>query len=251
MHIDRLRIWLRIFSIVMASIKGALFVIIGSGFSKNRRLYADLVMHTWAREVLRLARVQYSIFNPSAVEFSSDRPYIIMSNHASHFDIPLIFAAFPGVSVRMIAKKELFYIPIFGWGMKIGGCIAIDRKNKRQAIKDLVVAKEEMLSGVRVWIAPEGTRSITGQLGPFKSGGFKIALDIGAIIVPVTIVGSNKILPAKTLDLSLDEQVEIYIGEPIDTANYTNKDLVKLMNKVVDELSKNLDKSSKGKELDC
>lgn len=235
LHMNKLQKIGVVFKIVIVSIKGALRVIF-----KRQRAYADLVIHTWAREVLHIMRVRYEIFNSNAFEFLPGRPYIIVSNHASHFDIPLIYEAFPEASIRMIAKKELFYLPIFGWGMKAGGCITIDRKNKRQALKDLAAAREAMLSGIRVWIAPEGTRSLTGELGAFKKGGFKIAADTEAVIVPVTIVGSNRILPAKTLDLSFNEKVEIYIGKPIDAANYPRKDLTKLMDDTFKEIENNL-----------
>ena len=226
--------------IVAVSIKEPLYVIFGSIFFRNTWTYrdSDRAIHPWARKILHIMRVKYVVFNPYNFEFAFKRPYIIISNHLSHFDIPLIYATFPKESIRMIAKKELFYIPIFGWAMKMAGCITIDRKNARQALKDLAVARKMMLEGVRVWIAPEGTRSRTGELGPFKKGGFKIALDTGAIIVPVTIIGSNKILPPKTFDLSRDEKVEIHIGKPIDTAQYQLKDIKKLIADTENEIKK-------------
>jgi len=231
MRINILQKIVVLIKIAAASIKGALHVVFGSIFFKNTWAYSDSdrAIHPWARKVLDIMRVRYKVFNPYNLEFDSKRPYIIISNHLSHFDIPLIYATFPKESIRMIAKKELFYIPIFGWGMKMAGCITVDRKNARQALKDLAVAKKMMIGGIRVWIAPEGTRSRTGELGPFKKGGFKIALDTEAIIIPVTIIGSNKILPTKTFDLSFDEEVKIHIGKPIDTMQYQLKDMKKLI----------------------
>jgi len=220
-----------ILKIIFITVKKALLAICSSIVYRNSWSVkdGDKIVHSWARDLLRVMRAKVDVFDPHSFEFSSKRPYIIMSNHLSHFDIPLIYAAFPGASVRMIAKKELFRIPIFGWAMKSGGFVTIDRKNKRQALKDLAVAKEKMLAGIRVWIAPEGTRSRTGELGLFKKGGFKIAIDTEAIIIPVTIIGSNKILPAKTLDFSLNENVKIYIGKEIDTKDYRSQDIKKLM----------------------
>lgn len=240
MRINFLQKTVIISKIALVSIYRSLLVILISLFSKNKQPSIGNVIHHWALQVLNLAKVKYKIFNPDHLEFSPGRPYIIMSNHASHFDIPLIYTTFPKERVGMVAKKELFRIPIFGWGMRRGDCISLDRENKQQALADLEVAKERMNSGVRVWIAPEGTRSLAGKLGVFKKGGFKIALDVRAIIIPVTIVGSNKILPTKTFDLSVGELVEIYVGKPIDTINYQPADLQKLMTDTIGAIAAKL-----------
>ncbi len=216
--------------------KYSLLVAIGSVFVSNKRAYAVRLIHSWARAMLGILKVNYKVFNPYEFEFERGRPYIIMSNHASHFDIPLIYATFSGETVGMIAKKELFKIPLFGRCMRLGGGISIDRENRYRALKDLEVAEKMMSEGVRFWIAPEGTRSRTGKMGAFKKGGFKIALDAKAIIVPVTIIDSGKILPPETFDISVGEKIEVYIGKPIDTANYERQDLQKLMAEVESEI---------------
>lgn len=215
-------------------------VVSAAFFLKGDRIHAYRIVLEWARKILQLLKVKYKVFGLQGFEFYPTRTYIVMSNHASHFDIPLIYATFPNESIGMIAKKELFRYPVFGRGMRIAGCISIDRENKHQAMKDLTAAKQSMLNGVRFWIAPEGTRSRTGKMGPFKKGGFKIAMDTKAIILPVTIVGGNKILPAKTYDFSINEEVQIHIGKPIDTVNYQFQDLPKLMIDTEKEIKANL-----------
>lgn len=222
------KIWL-ISRIIMTTAAEALLIAVYAIFGKKIRGYMNKRMGIWIKNMFGIVRANYKVFNPHGVEFKSDRPYVIVSNHLSHYDIPLIFATFPGASIRMIAKKELFNMPVFGWGMRAGECISIDRDNPRQALKDLAVAKEKMLSGIKIWIAPEGGRSRTGKMGAFKRGGFKLALDAQAVIVPVAIVGSNKILPPGTFDISLDETVEMHICKPIDTLNYSLQNLPKLM----------------------
>lgn len=224
-------------------VKDTLHEVFGSIFVKNvkdKRAYASRIVHSWAQSILRILQVEYKVINPYDFTFNLDRPYIIMSNHSSHFDIPLLYATFPNDIIAMIAKKELFRIPFFGRGMKISGCVSIDREDKYQAIKDLKTAEKNMIEGVRIWIAPEGTRSRTGVMGNFKKGGFKIALNAKAIIVPLTIIGSGKILPPDTLDFSVGEKVEIYIGKPIDTAHYQLKDLPKLMADVASAIASKL-----------
>jgi len=104
----------------------------------------------------------------------------------------------------------------------------IDRKNKYQAIKDLAYAQQLMESGIIMWIAPEGTRSKDGKLGPFKKGGFITAIQSKATIIPIGIRGANNILPARTFNLHLKQKAEIHIGQPIDASQFTvdNKELL-------------------------
>jgi 1-acyl-sn-glycerol-3-phosphate acyltransferase len=147
------------------------------------------------------------------------RPHIIMANHRSYYDIPLSFISLPG-SIRMLTKKELFKVPIWGKGMKAAEFISIDRNDLDQALKDLEEARKIMQSGIVLWVAPEGTRSRTGKLGDFKKGGFMLALQTGAIIIPVGIKGSETILPPDTFDFVLGCKIEVNIGEPIDTSLY-------------------------------
>ncbi len=180
----------------------------------------DRTIRRWCAHLLRFAKVSYEVFNPLQVSFLPDRPYIIMSNHASLYDIPLIFAAFPG-SIRMVAKKELFRIPFWGYTTKKIEVLSIDRSNLAQARLDLNYAKEKMQSGIVLWIAPEGTRSRHGKLNPFKKGCFLLAMETAATIIPVGIRNADKILPAGSLNFRLNQKVEIHIGQPIEASQYT------------------------------
>lgn len=192
---------------------------------------SDRIIHDWAKNLLDCVNLSYQVYNPHQVEPTPNKAWIIMSNHASLYDIPLIFMALPHSTIRMIAKKELFRVPIWGHAMKATGFIAIDRKNSAQAIEDLKLAKQQMEEkGIIPWIAPEGTRSRDGKLNIFKKGGFMLALQTNAIIIPIGIRGAGKILPPDTLNFHLDEKVEIHIGRPIDTTQYsieTRKELIK------------------------
>jgi 1-acyl-sn-glycerol-3-phosphate acyltransferase len=195
------------------------------------RSYCDNLFGWWANKLVNTVRVRYTIDNPYGVRIEPNKRYIVMSNHRSHYDIPLIVLSFPG-SIRMLTKKELYKVPIWGAGLRVGEFIAIDRKNLKQAKKDLARARAAMESGIVLWIAPEGTRSRTGRLGPFKKGGFIMAIESGAMIIPVGIRGSEKILPPKTWDFSIDEQVSIHIGAPIDASRYTLEQKYQLLEDV-------------------
>jgi len=185
----------------------------------------DGLLTWWSNGLVNAARIKKTVFDPFNVRIEPGKRYIIMSNHRSLYDIPLSILSLPG-SIRMLTKKELFRIPLWGRGMAAGEFISIDRHNIEQAKKDLKAAGEKMEDGIVLWIAPEGTRSRTGRLGSFKKGGFILAIETGAQIIPVGIRGSEKVLPAKTWDFYLDQQVAIHIGKPIDASAYTleNKD---------------------------
>lgn len=218
--------------IIVASIAVTFYysikTLVATWFPKTTRRKVDVITRVWAQKLLQIAHVNYRVFNQGNTVFAANKSYVLMSNHCSNYDIPLIFATIDG-SVRMIVKKELFSVPVWGHAMKYGEFISIDRENARQAVRDLRLAREKMQSGIMIWVAPEGTRSRTGKVQPFKKGGFMIALQTGAIIIPIGIRGSGNILPPKTWDVSVNENVEIHVGAPIDTDNYSSRDVARLM----------------------
>ena len=206
---------------------------------KNARHKIDLLLRHWVKKMLKIVKLTFTLHDPYNLQYEPNKVYIIMSNHCGHYDIPLILAALPG-SIRMITKKELFRVPLWGNAMQAAEFVSIDRENRRQAILDLQNAKKKMLSGIRIWVAPEGTRTRTGELQDFKKGGFMLALKTEATIIPVTICGSGKVLPPKTWDFNIGLHADIYIQKPIDTTQYTIKDIDKLMQLVRDSIKEKL-----------
>ena len=136
---------------------------------------------------------------------------------AGALTILISFVALPG-SIRMLAKSELYRIPVLGLTMRLAEFPSINRHKRNQALADLARARQMMESGIVLWAAPEGTRSRTGELLPFKKGCFHLALDTEAVIVPVAIRGIHKVLPARSWRFNLGQQVSVHIGEPIDAA---------------------------------
>lgn len=195
-------------------------------FSTPTRPWVDKTIHHWVDKLLKEVRVQYSVINPHNTQPEVGKAIILMCNHSSAYDIPLGFKAFPNHSIRMLAKKELSRIPLFGKGMSAAEFPFIDRKNRYQAIKDLAYAQELMQSGIIIWVAPEGTRSKDGKLAKFKKGAFITAIQANAIIIPIGIRGAFNILPARSFSVNLDQKAEIHVGKPIDASEYTveNKD---------------------------
>ncbi len=111
------------------------------------------------------------------------QPYVFMTNHQSVIDIGAIIQTIP-VSWRFVAKKELTWIPIFGWSLVLAGHVIINRGKRSEAVSSLKRAAERVAEGVNVIIFPEGSRSRTGDLKAFKSGGFHLAIQIAAPSTP-------------------------------------------------------------------
>ncbi len=195
------------------------------------RWYGDKWLRWWAGKLVEAVAIRYTVLDPHNISIEPGKRYIVMCNHRSHYDIPLSVLAIPG-SVRMLTKKELFKVPLWGKGMTAGEFIAIDRHDFEQAKKDLAAARAKMEDGIVLWIAPEGTRSRTGRMGEFKKGGFVMAIESGATIIPVGIRGSEKVLPPKTLDFFLDQEIRIEIGAPIEASAYTLERKEDLMEEV-------------------
>lgn len=146
--------------------------------------------------------------------------YIFISNHQSYLDIPVIMQAVPN-NVRFIYKKAISVIPIFGWAMYLNGYIPIDRKNARAALVSLRKAAGRIKKGYSVAIFPEGTRSIDGTIGDFKKGIFVLADEAKEKIVPISIIGTNKILPKNSLKIR-PGKVKVIIDKPLEFRNDKN-----------------------------
>ncbi len=228
-----------ILATLMVTALYSLKVIVRALLHRLDRPRMDYYTRAWASRLLYLVRMQFSVQGPIP-DFSDGRRYLILCNHSSHFDIPVSFVAMPG-SVRMLAKKELFRIPLLGAAMKAGDFPSIDRHNREQALADLRVARQLMESGIVLWAAPEGTRSADGRLQPFKKGCFHLALDTGAIIVPVAIRGIHQVLPARTFKLNLGQPVQLRFGTPIDAGTYSVQQMENLMEEVRKQIQSLLD----------
>lgn len=202
------------------------------------RHWVDDTLQGWVKDLFKLLNIQCTVINPHQVAPTPGKATIIMCNHSSHFDIPLSFYAFPNISLRMLAKKEMASIPLMGKAMNATEFPFVDRKNKQQAIKDLEYVKQLLDNGIVMWIAPEGTRSKNGKLSQFKKGGFITAIQTKATIIPIGVRGAFDILPAKTLNFNLNQHAEVHIGQPIDAAAFTLDNKEALIDLVHQEMKK-------------
>jgi 1-acyl-sn-glycerol-3-phosphate acyltransferase len=221
---------------VLATLKISIAVITDVYRGTYRRSEADALLRWWSRHLIELAQLRVEVEDPHRLHLEPGRPTILMSNHQSLYDIPLLFLALPG-SIRMLTKKELFRVPIWGRGMQAGEFVSVDRHNHMQAIRDLAYARAKMEDGIVLWVAPEGTRSRDGRLGKLKKGGFMLALETGARIVPIGISGSGSVLPPGSFrGLQLDCRACVRIGRPIDAASFGPERRAELMEIVGNEI---------------
>ena len=215
--------WFRTVAIILRSVAVTLAITIPTVLEVYRGTYqradGDRRLRWWSEKLLSFVDLRVAVVHPENADVPPGRPVMLMSNHSSLYDIPLIFTALPG-SIRMLTKKELFSVPIWGRGLAAGEFVSIDRSDLDRAIQDLAAAREKMVDGIVLWVAPEGTRSRNGKIGSFKKGGFMLALETGATIVPIGIRGARDVLPAKTLRFELGRTAEVHVGEPIDASTY-------------------------------
>ena len=156
---------------------------------------------------------------------------IFMPNHISFLDGPLLEMLIPGAA-RVVLKKSILRIPVVGLGMRFVGFVPVDRKGikggKRSIAKAIQMVREK---GYSFLIFPEGTRSRDGKLQRFRRGGFFLALETGAPIVPVTIRGTFELMP-KGQKYARKGSVCVAFHDPIPITGYTIVTLAGLMEKV-------------------
>ena len=198
---------------VLLTIPLGLVVIIASalGLSDHRLQWAP---RAWAR--LLMGAIACRVRLRGGEKLEPGESYVFAGNHASALDIPSLQAVMPK-NFRWMAKKELFSIPLFGPALKAAGNIPVDRSASRQAMHSLILAAQRVSDGASVVIFPEGTRSDDGQLLPFKSGGFLLAIKSGRPVVPFYLHGTRQAM-ANDRFLLDPGPIEVILGEPIPAA---------------------------------
>jgi len=191
----------------------------------------------WAQRLLKYAHANYVVYYEKPWSIESGRRYVLMSNHRSYFDIPLVLAAIPG-TVRMIGKLELFKVPIWGQGMIAAEFVPIDRNDPKNSMKSLTRAKELMENGVLIWLAPEGTRSPNGKMQPLRKGGFLLARQTDAVIIPIGLRGTETVMPPSGFKINSGKHLSVHVGTPIDTALLSRSEKRELPLRITEDLKK-------------
>jgi 1-acyl-sn-glycerol-3-phosphate acyltransferase len=181
----------------------------------------------WARMNSKIAPMRVNTSGKELIE--PGQSYVIVSNHQSHYDIFVLYG-WLGVDIKWVMKTELRKAPVIGYICKKMEHIFIDRSDHRAAIESINRAKAKIVNGTSVIFFPEGTRSEDGRLGRFKKGAFRLAVDLGLPILPVTISGTHAVLPKGTLDL-FPGAVDMIVHPPIQASEYDSGNLEALMEK--------------------
>src|SRR5258706_6339447 len=165
----------------------------------------------WGRQLCRFCGVDIEVQGGEDVRWTE--PFIVMANHQSYVDIPVLYAALPE-PFGMLAKQELFRLPVFSAAMRGMRCVPIDRGNRRQSFESLRRAADQVRTGKSIVVFPEGTRSSNGSIQELKKGPFYLAEMAGVPIVPVGIRGTRHAL-AKDGVFVRSAKVEVAIGAPL------------------------------------
>ena len=194
------------------------------GKKKEHDEYTDKIVRKWAWGRIKLSGAKMVIKGEE--NLPKDRPILFVSNHQSNFDIPILIACLPGMK-GFIAKIELNRIPCLSRWMRHIYCLFMDRNDLKQSMKIIGEGIKALKGGYNMVVFPEGTRSKGDTMREFKAGSFRLATKSGAMIVPVTIDGSYKVLefnrnPFKKVPIGL------YIHKAIDPTTLTKEEIAQL-----------------------
>lgn len=230
---------------IMTLIKGILVLLLAIPLSllalfsipidRTGRLY-HWSAFAWSKIILRIFGIKVNVRGLEHIQ--NKERVIYVSNHASWFDIPAMIVGIPD-QIRIVFKKELTVVPIWGWALKFGPYIEIDRSNAKDALKSLDKAATQIRGGASVLLFAEGTRTKDGKLQPFKRGAFALAVRSGVPVIPVAINHSFRILPKGSLRIQ-PADIELVLDRPIETEGLGGKGAEHtLMDKVHRAIEKN------------
>jgi 1-acyl-sn-glycerol-3-phosphate acyltransferase len=178
--------------------------------------------------------IMKTIFSPVKVtgldKIDTSKPHVYAVNHASAFDIPVLYVHLP-FQFRIVFKKELLVYPVVGWQLKRSGQVCIDQQKPTNSIAAIRSAVKSLKGGLPLVIYPEGGRTPDGEIKPFLPGAFFLAIKAQVDIVPVALVGTYELLPMNTYHIKC-RPLEMRVGEPISTLGMTMRDLEAVSAKV-------------------
>lgn len=175
----------------------------------------------WSGLLLRLYGMQVTVTGLERLDLS--RPRIYAANHLSALDIPLLYRYLP-FQFRIIAHRVVFRVPLVGWHLRAAGQLMIDPDSVALSRKALREAVQTLRRGLPMVIFPEGERSPTGEMQPFRRGAFYAAVEAPAEVVPIAISGTYRAFPRGSAHMR-PGLLQVIIGDPIPVAGYTRRDL--------------------------
>jgi 1-acyl-sn-glycerol-3-phosphate acyltransferase len=197
-------------------------------FDRRRRV-GHWIATVWARTV-RLLHPAWGIERHGFEHARGRGPFVIVANHESTMDILALYQL--PVGFKWISKAANFHLPFLGWYMRGAGYIALRRTSKSSIVDTMKRAAKWLRAGVSVAFFPEGTRSKDGALQPFKHGAFKLAIEEHVPVLPVTLVGTRKVMAKGDWRIPARVQSQIVVDEPITTDTYEPGDEARLADDV-------------------
>lgn len=203
--------------VVVATIFTALFTIICFPWKNGKAPRTVQVL--WSRSVLWFLLVPIKVTGCEHV--NPKQSYVFVANHQSFLDVFAVYGWLPN-NFKWLMKKEIRKVPFVGTACKVAGHIFVDRSNPRAALQSMEHIKGELVDGISTVIFPEGTRTKTGEMGRFKQGAFKIAMDLNLPVVPLSLKGFHHAMPARQLFVNPKAFTALHIGEPIDLSQFAD-----------------------------
>lgn len=223
--------------IIVVTLFTAIFTILCFPWKNGKAPRAVQVF--WSRSVLWFLLIPIKVTGQDNVD--PKQSYVFVANHQSFLDVFAVYGWLPN-NFKWLMKKEIRKVPFVGTACAVAGHIFVDRSNPRAALQSMDHIKKELVDGISTVIFPEGTRTKTGEMGRFKQGAFKIAMDMGLPVVPLSLGGFFKAMPSGQVFANPRARVSLHIGKPIDISQFNdiNEAMAAVREKVAEGLSKPL-----------
>ncbi|MDA3882269.1 MAG: lysophospholipid acyltransferase family protein [Bacteroidales bacterium] len=225
-----------IIQMILIAVWNLFTVYIVGGLTSKKNAF-NFTINVWAPVISFILLTKVCVRGKEYVK--PEKNYIFMANHSSYFDIAVLFMATQR-KIHFMAKDELRTNPFTGFMLKKIEMIFIDRSNAYKSKESLQRASEFIKQGRDLMVFPEGTRTKTDKIGPFKRGGFKIAVDSHVPIVPIIIQKSAKAWPRNNFNFR-PTTVTVKFCEPIETTNFTEKNMSALLSSVKTIMEQKID----------
>ena len=219
--------------IIVVTLFTAIFTILCFPWKNGKAPRAVQVF--WSRSVLWFLLIPIKVTGQENVD--PKQSYVFVANHQSFLDVFAVYGWLPN-NFKWLMKKEIRKVPFVGTACAVAGHIFVDRSNPRAALQSMDHIKKELVDGISTVIFPEGTRTKTGEMGRFKQGAFKIAMDMGLPVVPLSLGGFFKTMPSGQAFANPRARVSLHIGKPIDISQFN--DINEAMEYLRNEIAKNI-----------
>ncbi len=218
--------WVAIAAIVVVALPAVALVRL---FDRDPARYATGRVFRWFGSTITRVNPAWTVRITGDLPPDPRRPYVVVSNHQSNADIPLI-SRLPW-EMKWVAKKELLAVPLLGWEMTMAGDIPVDRRDPESRARVLVRARDMLAKRCSVMFFAEGTRSRDGRVKAFQDGAFRLAIESGVPVLPLAVDGTMDALPKDGWVFSR-ATCRVHVLTPVETAGMTVNDVSVLRERV-------------------